>query len=148
MDEVPIPPAVVAALEGTPSPETWEPAHLLLTVNEDLLVDVCLLSRAEAAVDGAYLDLAIASRRATANIRRSHLATLLVHAEEFWCLQLRRERILEYSGMAGGRFRVLESRREDIGVALRPLSYSVAPWLSSAERWDVSAAVLSQLRSV
>ncbi len=140
---LPIPPEVIAALDGTAEPGRREAMSMLLTVDADGVPDVCLLSRTELDADPDELRVVITGRKARANLARGSRATLVVFAGAFTYLALRHTGTVDERGF---RFEVTRVLRDDIGVPVQPATYLVEPGLAEAESWDQTAALLQRMR--
>jgi hypothetical protein len=144
---VPIPPDVIDALHGTPDLGTWEPVHVLITVKQSGIPDVCLLSRSECDATEQSLLAVTTSRRVKANLAHSAYATLIVHADAVLCLQLRRTSFLEVEpNVMGHQFELVDVHRDDIGVTVRPMTYEVTTRVAQLERWDRSESIMARMR--
>lgn len=142
-----LPSPVVAALSGDATVGEWEPAHLLVTVNDEGVPDVCLLSRTELTTAGGRLRVVVASRKGRANLARTPTATLIAWADGLYYLAARVMRQVEVDGAAGYELAVTRVLHDDVGVALEPMRFRVEPWLSAAERWDRTVAAFELLEA-
>ena len=129
----PVPADVVSALSGLPAVGHWDIASLLLTATDEGIVDVALLSKAEIDATPSVLYLAVASRKARANIARSARATLVVFAGESAATYLALEcrATVEHDDISGYAFTVARVLTDDVGVPLQPVRYFVDPALQN-----------------
>lgn len=144
---IPVPPDVVAVLARRPEVGTLEQAFVLLTTDDEGVVDVCLLSRRELEADPGAVRLVVAGRKARANLGRSGRATLLVVAAGVpHYLALRSGAVVEGDGAIGMALSVTRVLRDDLGIEVHPIRFRVGDQLAVTERWDRSMALLAQLR--
>lgn len=146
-DPAPLPAGVVAAIAGRPAVGSEEPAFQLLTVREDGLVHVTLLSRSEIEVDAGLVLLALAGRTTPGNVERTGSATLVVVTGTSSCsIALARAGSLREETMTGFVMVPTEVREDSLGIPLRPITFSVPADLPGVERWDLSLRLLERLR--
>jgi hypothetical protein len=122
---------------------TFEPMFPLLTTDGEGFAHVCLLSRAELAVDNLQVLAYVTSRHTGENLRERSRATLMVVTPEaaFYC-KLRVERHAEFMRGIVYCLRVESVKRDGIGVGLQSPRYWVDPSLPINERWAESAVAL------
>jgi hypothetical protein len=140
-----LPPDIAGTLEGDVQVGSWEPALLLVTAAPSTAPHVCLLSRTEVAYAADRLCVVTPSRTVRANLAASDRATLLLHAEAPCSVELRLSETVRDGSLTGYLFCVTSLRRDDIGVALRPLAFLVEPWLPEAESWASTGRLVADL---
>lgn len=145
-DRVEIPEGVRAALDGRPSVGSDEHVLQLLTVREDGVVHVTLLSRAEVAERHGHILVALAGRTTPANLARAGRGTLVViEGPRCTALTLVPVARVEQAGMVGFVTLPVEARVDSLGIPLRPIGFRVPDDLPGVERWEVSARLLEDL---
>ena len=143
---VPLSEGVIAALDGRPSVGADEGALQLLTVREDGIVHVTLLSRAEVDTAGGAVFLVLAGRTTPGNLDRTQQATLVVvEATRSSSIALAPIDRIEQGGMVGYITIPIEVREDSLGIPLRPITFSVPVDLPGVERWEMSGALLATL---
>ncbi len=144
---IPVPPEIVAVLEGRPDIGTLDQAFILLTVDDEGVADVCLLSRSEMEADPGEVRLVVAGRKARANLGRSGQATLVAVAGGVPnYLALRTRATVEADGALAVALSVTRVLRDDLGIELHPIMFRVEERLAVTERWERSTALLGELR--
>ncbi|MHB8244288.1 MAG: hypothetical protein ACYDGN_02885 [Acidimicrobiales bacterium] len=144
---IPVPPEVVATLAGHPAVGALDQAFVLVTVDDEGVPDICLLSRSEMDADSRQVRAVVAGRKARANLARSGRATLIVVAGGVpTYLALRCGAMVEREGAVGVALSVTRVLRDDIGIELHPIMFRVEERLAATERWDRSTALLGELR--
>jgi hypothetical protein len=143
----PIPPEVTAALAGASRPSAWDTVVALLTVDDEAVPDVCLLSRTELDCTPERILAAVASSKARANLGRCGRATLWVWTPTPTYLALRVVTEMDAGELTGYEFELTRVLIDDLGVDLRPAQFHVEAWLVEAEQWQRSAALLARLRA-
>lgn len=142
-----VPPEVVATLAGRPAVGALEQAYVLVTVDDEGVPDICLLSRSEMEADTEQVRAVVAGRKPRANLARSGRATLIVVAAGVpTYLALRSGAMVERQGAVGVALFVTRVLRDDIGIELHPIMFRVEERLAATERWDRSTALLGELR--
>jgi hypothetical protein len=141
-----LPGALLDALRGLPRAGEWYPVHQLLTA-ADGPPAVCLLSQAELRAAPTTMCVAARSSRAAANLAVRPSATLVSWAGGLHYITLDLRDTAERDGVHGYLFDVRDLRTDDIGIELIPLQYRMEAWLTAAERWETSNAVLEDLAS-
>jgi hypothetical protein len=139
-----VPPEIAAFFAGQPQVDAWEPAFMLLTVEETGHPHVCLLSRAELEADTGHLYAVVASRTATANLARSPVATLVaVDGDTAFYLKVEVTRASESMPRALA-FALTGVRRDSLGIPLTPLRYLVTGELPVIEHWAETRELLNR----
>ena len=142
-----VPDEVRRALRGWPQVGIWEQMFAMLTVDAEGFPHVCLLSRAELEAGVSEIRGVIASQTASANIKRSRRATLMVidPAAAWYCK-------LEVLGLQAkdgqplaAKFQVASVKRDSVDVALKPARFLPTAALTSAEDWQRSKRLLAAL---
>lgn len=145
-ERVDIPEGVLAALEGRPTVGSDEHVLQLLTVREDGVVHVTLLSRAEVDVHHGRVLIALAGHSTPANLSRTGRATLVVvDGPRCTSLALMPVARAGHAGMTGFVTLPVEAREDSLGIPLRPIGFRIPDGLPGVERWEVSAELLEIL---
>jgi hypothetical protein len=146
-----IPDEIVALLRGIPHPGAHEQAFPFLSVDAAGYPHSALLSRAELepGADSATLLAVVASSRTRTNLQRSSTAALIA-VQGFVCHHLKLEMVASVSAdeVLGCVFVPVEHKRDDIGIAMQPLSFHATPELAVHEDWPRSAAMFSRLQAL
>ncbi|WP_433667689.1 hypothetical protein ACQP06_28480 [Nocardia sp. CA-136227] len=142
-----VPDEVRALLAGRPEAGAWDPIFPLLTVDAAGFPHVCLLGRAELAVDAERVFAVLASATTIANLRRTGRATLLVIGSStgLYCKMSLAGAPLERDGLIGFEFTTAEVKYDSAGVDLLCARFRVDAGLMASERWQDSAALLAEL---
>ncbi|MFC0449885.1 hypothetical protein [Rhodococcus jostii] len=146
-----IPGEIVALLSGFPYAGAHEQAFPFLSVDAVGYPHSALLSRAELepGADSATLLAVVASSRTRMNLQRSSTAALIA-VDGFVCHHLKLEMVASVSAgeVLGCVFVPVEHKRDDIGIAMQPLSFHVTPDLAVRENWPRSALMFSRLQAL
>lgn len=139
-------PDVAALFAGTPAVGELDQAFLFLTVAETGAIATCLLSRMELRPASYGLAAVISSRRAWANLAVRPIATIVaVSGDEMHTLTCEVAARLDAEEAAALALRILDHRRDGLGIELTPMRYRVAERLRVAERWDRTDRLLALL---
>ncbi len=135
-----------ALFAGKPAVGALDQAFLFLTVAESGAVDTCLLSRMELRPASYGLAAVVASRRARANLAARPAATIVaVSGDEMHTLTCEVTARIDAEEAAALALRILDHRRDGLGIELTPMRYRVAERLRVAERWDRTDRLLGLL---
>jgi hypothetical protein len=143
-----VPAEVRDAVAGVPEIGALDQVFMLLTVDVQGRVDVCLLSRTEVEATASSLRVVVAGTKARRNLRVTGRATFVaVAGDAAYYLALRVVRVLEEAGAIGAVLEVERALRDGLGVELHPACFRVEEKLAAEERWDRTRRLLERLVS-
>lgn len=143
------PPEVLAFFGTRPSVGSKEQVVPLLSVDDEGLPHVCLLSRAQLVVAGDEIHAVVASTQTKENLRRDGAAAVLVTLGDtvHYC-KLRATRIRDAPLVPGGApvlvaaLRLVGHKADSIGIPLEPMTFHATGEIARVEHWKETELLL------